>query len=165
MPNKYLIISVSSGNWSLIGSSSQRLPDISDGYNNTCHGLNYEDGHILLKSDIGIAFKTLHVTVHITGGEVDFFRHTDAFQCKKHASVLMTHDTSVASVTGQECKPFCEVPGPCQYDEMIMLAADKTDYVFSCICPQTSCNELFVWFQTESAHEGLSLCEVQLLYP
>ena len=162
----FFIYSVSSGNWSLVvRGKDQSLPDVSDGYNDTCHGLDIDGDGMLLKSDLDVPFKTLQVTVLIAGGEVVFFPSTDASRCKEHTSLLMTHDSSIAKARGQMCKPFCEVPGSCWLQERVILDTDKINYVFTCACPRTSCNELFVMFQSDAVPGSISICEVQLLYP
>ena len=158
------ISSVSSGNWSLVNGNGKPLPSISDGYNYTCHNLELEGGSMLLKSEIGVPFKAFQVTVLITGGEVVFFPNLLS-QCKKPTSLLMTHDSSQEKLLGQTCKPFCEVPGSCRFEEMIALSMDERDYVFTCDCAQPSCNELFVWFQLGAVHGRVSICEVQVVYP
>ena len=162
----FFIYSVSSGNWSLVvRGNDQSLPDVSDGYNDTCHVLDTDGDGMLLKSDLDVPFKTLQVTVLIAGGEVVFFPSTDASRCKEHTSLLMTHDSSIAKARGQMCKPFCEVPGSCWLQERVILDTDKINYVFTCACPRTSCNELFVMFQSDAVQGSISICEVQLLYP
>ena len=162
----YLFISsVSSGNWSLVRGSGQALPAVSDGYNDTCHGLDLEGRRVLMKSDLEVSFKTLQVTVLIAGGEIAFFPNTYLVQCKKPTSLLMTHDSSMAKTRGHPCKPFCEVPGLCWFEEMGKVAADVTNYKFTCVCPYASCNELLVMFPSETVQGRISICEVQLIYP
>ena len=137
---------------------------MSDGYNHTCHGLGHESGCLLLKSDLGIPFKALQVTILITGGEVVFFPNNHESKCKKHTSLLMTHGSSMAKLLGQTCKPFCEVPGPCRFEEMVLLSEDEKDYIFTCDCPLTWCNELFLWLQPEAVQGRVSICEVRWVY-
>ena len=158
------VFSTSSVTWSLVSDIGQHIPNVSDGYNHTCHALDLESGSVLLKSDLDVPFKTLQVTVLINGGEVFFFPSTDASQCKKHTSLLMTHDSSMTTVLGRTCQPFCEVPGSCWFEEMIMLDMDVTNYRFTCVCPLASCNELFIVFKPEAVQGRISICDVQLIY-
>ena len=148
----------------MVDGSGQTLPNVSDGYNYTCHGLGLGSRRMLLKSDLGVPFKALKVIVLIAGGDVAFFPYNNESQCKKHTSLLVTHDSSQAKLLGQSCKPFCEVPGQCRFEEMVVLSADERDYIFICDCPQTPCNELFVWFQPEAVHGEVPMCEIQLIY-
>ena len=158
----YLTFSVT---WFTVIGSILPLPEVRDGDNDTCHGLDIEAGRLLLKSNLDVPFKTLKVTILITGAEVVFFPNNDISLCKKHMSLLMAHDSSTATTQGHTCKPFCEVPGPCRLEEIVMLATGKINYEFTCVCPQASCNELFVMFQPEAVQGGISICGVQMLYP
>ena len=159
----YTYISVYRESWSLIDVSGQTIPSVSDGYNYTCHGLGHESGR-MLKSDLGIPFKALQVTVLVNGGEIVFLPNNHESQCKKHTSLLMTHDSSMAKLLHQTCKPFCEIPGPCRFEEMIVLSADERDHIFTCYCPQNSCNELFLWLQPEAGQGMVSICEIKWVY-
>ena len=132
---------------------------ISDSNPKTCGEVVLANSPKLLKTTLDVPYTFLNVSIGIKEPRVSF--GTTRSDCGRAHSLLMAHNSSGA--TGVTCKPFCEVPHPCQLADVTAEGHDTLlSYQFSCQCTHPSCNDIFILLQPEFHRDVVEICDVNV---